>query len=241
MKLGVQMTPAPLPPAFEHYVNMHGVLDFAVFDDAQGTAEEQVSAIGSLMSKGDFNAEALRRLGNRIIDEATFFGDWFNPTNGRLIKCGSWDVSPETPYMSDWRQRTNVVEGSKDFPARDASAKQRWRIENPELLTLEGLKLHGGGAPIPNAGAGGQFAYAFMAPPYSLRGTPNEVQSAFDQIREFILPAGETAVIRDWCSSDLVQVSDYFIPGLEWWGAFLFTIHIPATGRLSAIAGSTSD
>lgn len=90
-------------------------------------------------------------------------------------------------------------------------------------------------------GEGGQFAYAFSNPPYKLLARPTEVQDLFDEITRFIVPADQHTTILDWTSTRLPDSSGYFASGMEWWGAFLFTNHRPATGRLTAIAASTSD
>jgi hypothetical protein len=94
---------------------------------------------------------------------------------------------------------------------------------------------------IPQAEEGGEFAYAFSWTPYGLRAQPCEVQEVFDAITAFILPAGLDHTILDWSSPRLPEVSRYFEPGMEWWGVFLFTIHVPALQRLTVIAGSTTD
>jgi hypothetical protein len=39
----------------------------------------------------------------------------------------------------------------------------------------------------------------------------------------------------------LPEASKFFAAGMEWWGVFLFTINVPSIGRLTVIAGSTSD
>ncbi len=57
----------------------------------------------------------------------------------------------------------------------------------------------------------------------------------------FLLPPGEATVISDWDSCQLGEVSAYFEDGLEWWGAFLFTIYQAGTGRLLVIAASATD
>ena len=98
-----------------------------------------------------------------------------------------------------------------------------------------------GAAPGIDPGSGGQFAYAFSNPPYGLRARGSEVQALFEEIRDFILPPDERSEILDWTSPRLPEVSAYFSMGIDWWGVFLFTIHVPATGRLTAIAGSTTD
>lgn len=94
---------------------------------------------------------------------------------------------------------------------------------------------------IPEPGAGGELAYAFAFPPYPLDARPAEIQSLFDDLRHAILPAHGEATILDWSSPRLPEVSAYFEPGMEWWGVFLFSIHIPAIRRLTIIAGSTTD
>jgi hypothetical protein len=67
------------------------------------------------------------------------------------------------------------------------------------------------------------------------------VQAVFEEIRDFILPPLKSSEILDWTSRELPEVSDYFVDGMEWWGAFLFSIHIPALQRLTIIAGSSTD
>lgn len=201
-----------LPPAFNRYDKMLGVLDFAVFDDATGTEEEILSVIPqTLRHSNSFDAEALRLLGCRRIRERAFFGDWYDLDSGHLLKVGGW---------------------------RTADGRE---LENPKLKKLDGVKIMSGAAPCPDAGAGGQFAYAFSCPPYGLKGRPSEVQANFDEIRDFLLPPGQRSEICDWSSPQLPEVSDYFAAGMEWWGVFLFSIYIPQIERLTIVAGSTTD
>lgn len=148
--------------------------------------------------------------------ERVFFGDWFDPVDRSLIRLGDWDT----------------LDGQ--------------RLHNPKLKNLTGKgygrgeKMSGGGRGIV-AGEGGQFAYAFSNPPYPLRARPSEVQELFDDITAFIIPSDQQATILDWTSPRLPEASDYFVSGMEWWGAFLFTVHVPLLARLTAIAASTSD
>lgn len=201
-----------LPPAFKRYDKMLGVLDFAVFDDATGTEEEILSAIPqTLRHSNSFDGEALRLLGCRRIRERAFFGDWYDLDSGHLLKVGGW---------------------------RTADGRE---LENPKLNKLDGVKIMSGAAPCPDAGAGGQFAYAFSCPPYGLKGRPSEVQANFVEIRDFLLPPGQRSEICDWSSPRLPEVSDYFAAGMEWWGVFLFSIYIPQIERLTIVAGSTTD
>lgn len=87
----------------------------------------------------------------------------------------------------------------------------------------------------------GQFAYAFSQPPYPLHAPPEAVQDLFDSLRMVLLPPWQPATILDWSHPSLPEVSAYFEDGAEWWGMFLFTIHLPVTGRLVVIAGSATD
>ncbi|HEX8654378.1 MAG TPA: hypothetical protein VF693_04045 [Allosphingosinicella sp.] len=197
-----------LPPAFKRHRKMGGVLDFAIFEDADGGEEEILSAISAAYG---FDTEKLRTLGSRQINDRAFFGDWYDRETGSLIQRGSW-----------------------------ATADGR-KLENPPLKTTEGMQLVSGAAPCPEAGSGGQFAYAFLSPPYPIRARPREVQAAFEEIRDFILPPLHWHEILDWTSPRLGEVSDYFRMGMEWWGVFLFSIHVPALRRLTIIVGSATD
>lgn len=131
----------------------------------------------------------------------------------------------------------------------------RYELETHSLLTDEFLsgaptrrrfreigdaRANSGGS-IPEAGAGGQFAFAFVAPPYTLTGTANEIQNLFDKIMHFILPTGVGHEILDWTSADLPKASPYFEDGMEWWGVFLFTLYVPEYRRLTVAWASTTD
>lgn len=203
---------AKLPPAFKRFGRIGGVLDFTIFEGAEGGDEQILEAMGLALPHGKrFEPERLRALGYRRIDERAFFGGWHDRRSGRLLRRGDYDTD----------------DGRK--------------LKDPELVTLDRVKIMSGAAPVPDAGAGGQFAYAFSHPPYPLRARPSEVQALFDEIREFILPRLQWSEILDWTSPRLPEVSDYFDAGMEWWGVFLFSIHVPAIQRLTIIAGSTTD
>lgn len=203
---------AKLPPAFKRYTKMFGALNFAVFDRADGTEEEVLFAIAKALPDAcNLDAKKLRSLGFRRIGERKFFGDWYDPENGMLLKIGNY----------------KTADGSN--------------LENPVLKTLDRVKITSGTSTCPDAGIGGQFAYAFSTPPYGLKGRPSEVQTIFEEIRDFILPPVHEAQIWDWSSPQLPEVSAYFSSGMEWWGVFLFSIHIPAIQRLTIVAGSTTD
>ncbi|MGF7150494.1 hypothetical protein FHS96_004152 [Sphingomonas zeicaulis] len=199
------------PASIERYQAIGGVLDIMLFEEAEGNEDEILDAIGLTLDAPDYRREVLRAIGGRRIDEATLFGSWFDPATGRLVARGS---------------RT-LADGRK--------------LENASLGALDGLDVSGGSYDIPEAGSGGELAYAFAITPYGLRASPGEIQSLFDDLRPAILPAHSEATILDWSSPRLPEVWDYFEAGMEWWGVFLFSIHIPETRRLTIIAGSDTD
>ncbi|WP_294334302.1 hypothetical protein [uncultured Sphingomonas sp.] len=200
-----------IPPAFNLYDKI-GVMDFAIFENAGGTEQEIVAAIPqTLRHARTFDEARLRALGCRPIDRRAFFGDWYDLESGTLLKAGSY----------------RTADGSV--------------LHNPKLTRLDGVEIMSGATPIPEAGAGGQFAYAFSNSVFGFEGKPSEFQSFFEEIRDFILPEGERSEILDWASPNLPDVSDYFTDGMEWWGVFLFSIHVPKLRQLTIIAGSTTD
>ena len=199
-----------LPPAFERFDKMLGVLDFAVFENAGGTEKEVLSAVPqALRHFHRFDAGKLRALGSRRITEKAFFGDWYDPDSGNLLRLG----------------RYKTADG--------------WQLTDPVLSSLDGVKIISGASACPETD--GQFAYAFSSPPYPLDARPGEVQAVFEEIRDFILPPHRASEILDWSDMRLPEVSDYFDDGAEWWGVFLFSVHIPSMRRLTIIAGSATD
>jgi len=68
----------------------------------------------------------------------------------------------------------------------------------------------------------GQFARAFLDPPYGLHAKPqpDEVQAVFGEIRDFALPPKQHCEIDDWSNERLPEVYDYFEPAMEWWGVY---------------------
>jgi len=90
-------------------------------------------------------------------------------------------------------------------------------------------------------GTGGNSAYAFLEPPYSLQASEGEIQALYAEITSFILPRDTAHEIRDWSSPDLPEVHPYFELGAEWWGIYLLTIWRPDDRTLVVIMASTSD
>jgi hypothetical protein len=153
----------------------------------------------------------LKSLGYRSIDKRTFFGDWYDAESGALMRLG----------------RLETRDGQE--------------LIDPKFNELVGVEIVAEGSVLPEAGAGGQFAYAFSWTPYGLRTHLAEVQQLFIEITNFILPPDVEHQILDWSNPRLPEVSKFFAAGMEWWGVFLFTVYLPQIKRMTVIAGSTTD
>lgn len=162
-----------LPPAFARYAQAGGVIEFHVFSDVAGDEEVVLAAIAHVLPGAD--TARLRELGARVISSDIFFGDWHDPTTGRLV--------------SRRRAITSPADGDR-------------------LVVIE--------IPSPNPGSDGNFAFAFLEPPYSLQASEGEMQALYAEITSFILPRDTAHEIRDWSSPDLPEVHPYFGSGAEW-------------------------
>lgn len=197
---------------FKPFAKMGGVLGFAVFDGAANDEVDARAAIhDTLLPFGRVDDGELNALHPRRLNEAQFFGDWYDPSSGDLV----------------WNGSVTVTDGR--------------HLTRPTFRALDGVKVRSSGSSIPDMGEGGQFAYAFANPPYGLTGSRGRVQAVFDSVRHTLLPSGHACTITDWTSPDLDKVSAYFTPGKEWWGVFLFTVRDATTGRLTVIIGSATD
>ena len=199
------------PASIRRYHKIGGVLDFAAFEDSAGTEDEILSAV----------PHALR--GHRAFDPE------------KLRRLGGRRISERT-FFGDWYDHD-----SGDLLRLGSHVGAGRIFENPRLRDIDGIDFVNSGSPLPEPGAGGDFAYAFSQTPHGLRARPREVQALFDAVVGFILPERLERSIVDWTSPLLPEVSDYFDDGMEWWGVFLFSIHVPALGRLTIVAGSTTD
>src|SRR5262249_19794836 len=81
------------------------------------------------------------------------------------------------------------------------------------------------------------YWYAFSNPPYPLRSGGEPAENLFRRVNELLF--GELArwSIRRW-STDW---SDYFTYGLDWWGAFLWTLVREDGARALWVGASTTD
>lgn len=143
--------------------------------------------------------------------------------------------SASKDFFGDWydvERRRLVMRGS-------VTLDDGRRLENPDFAVADAVRS--GGFPLPDPGAGGNFAYAFAWPPYGLKLPGAEIQSLFKAVVTVILPEWHEHEIRDWAHPQLPSLSEYFRDGMEWWGVFLFTIHTRALNRTTVIAGSATD
>jgi hypothetical protein len=201
-----------LPAAFGRLREVGSVVEFGVFEDVESAQDGVGCAIrATLPPISSFNSAKLEEISGRPIQKSEFFGDWLDAATGELIKIGKW-------------QTADGLE-----------------LADPTILSLEGARLIGGAFTLPEPGAGGQFAFAVTHPPYPLQASRSEVQNLFEEVCAFLFPTGQRAEISDWSSPKLPELSDYFSDGMEWWGAFLFTIYLPDLKRLSVIAASATD
>lgn len=184
-----------------------------LFAAFDGAEESEAAAVNAIgaLLNGDLDVEKLRAIGHRKLTETEFLGAHCEAGSRTIVQRGSWETG-------DGR-----------------------RLVDPPLKKLDGVGIRSGGYGMADPGEGGQFARAFAFPPYGLDARPGEIQSLFDEILDFLLPPGTESHILDWTSPRLGEVSPWFDAGMEWWGVFLFTIHQPPSGRLIAMAASTTD
>jgi hypothetical protein len=82
------------------------------------------------------------------------------------------------------------------------------------------------------------YKTAFFHPPHGLGGTNEERAALFANINRRVLgTAPESAEIFSWAT----DWSNYFDAGLEWWGAFFWTVRASGSSRFVAIGVSATD
>ena len=211
----------PDPPCLARYAAMGGVLDIARFGACDGSDAELREAIAATVAAAwptdpGIDRDRLAALPCRPLTREVFLGDWADRRTGDLVHRG-------TQTMTDGRTLHHPT-----YRALDA-------------LEQRGITSRGSSSQGVELWAGGEFAYAFAQPPYTLRAPFGAIQALFEEMVAMILPPGQSWSILDWGSEALPAISAYFQDGLEWWGVFLFTVHVPAERLLTVIAGSTTD
>ena len=217
----------PSPPAVARLEAAGGVLDYSFFAAPSADLACVREAISRhIMEPGNagpawrpwFKDEVLDELPRRVIDAKAFFGDWYDFDRKTLVLFGRGYLHGRVRENPTYAEL--IASGAKSLLASKANVF---------------------GSTPPDIGRGGQYAYAFTQPPHGLGLGFADEQALFDEIADLIMPPGEEIIITDWSSEQLGRLSNYFKAGLEWWGVFLFTIHVPRLGRLAVISASTTD
>jgi hypothetical protein len=130
--------------------------------------------------------------------------------------------------------KSEIITTDQFFKALDTSAG---RLESPgvyflyraeQLKTLKGF----------STSSSGSYLKAFCDPPYGLRLTPGDAQAIFDTITWNLFdPYEDDLEIVRW-SDDW---SNFFEAGLEWWGAYWWTVVNRTKGLVIVVAASTTD
>jgi hypothetical protein len=84
---------------------------------------------------------------------------------------------------------------------------------------------------------GGGYLMAFSDPPYGLQLGADDAQALFETIRDYFFPETADLEIRSFTT----DWSNYFRAGLEWWGAYWWTVLNRARGIITVIAASSTD
>jgi hypothetical protein len=112
------MLPLQLPQMFNEFAEVGGVLEFGVFENAQGEREEVLEAIAATIAGID--KEALVRLGARQVDRSAFFGDWCD-SETKLINRGRVTTADGrvliNPFLVDLEGLPIVTAGATPPPS----------------------------------------------------------------------------------------------------------------------------
>ena len=110
---------------------------------------------------------------------------------------------------------------------------------NPELFSLKFSSSEGAEGKTPG------YAYTLLEPPHGLseqwpqrrKLAPAEVKTQFSFLCDVLFGNLDTLDIFDWPT----DCSNYFEPGLEWWGSSFWTVHAPQKNWIVSILASTTD
>jgi hypothetical protein len=110
------------------------------------------------------------------------------------------------------------------FPERATSHSVSW------------AEFSDGGDYPPPRGAG--YRDLFLKPPYGLQVSDDDAKLLFEKSLRAMIPSISHPIrILAWS----VDWADYFQPGLEWWGAALWTITTDYGATITAIVASSTD
>ena len=78
-----------------------------------------------------------------------------------------------------------------------------------------------------------EYAYAFLEPPYSCTCSARD----WNRVNTLLFPEPNRAEIYSWSTN----WSNYFDDGLEWWGAYYWTVFNPGRDTFVVVAASATD
>ena len=121
-----------LPAAISRFDDLGGVVEFAIFEDADGAPDAVFDAICA--SVPIENPEALRAIGFRPIDERTFYGDWYDAATDSLLLIGQYTfadgrnlVNPRLRDLGDAR----IHSGASALPEPGAGGGFAYAFSHP--------------------------------------------------------------------------------------------------------------
>ncbi len=149
-----------------------------------------------------------------------------------FLELPEYDLAP---FYRLWFNRESLNIINPTCIDRDTFYGTCWDIKTKRLIFTNPTIM---GSPGETRG---EYAYAFAFPPHQISLEDHEIENIFDEIDQKIFPQNEEIEILDWASPNLINVSNYFEEGFEYWGAFLFSIYVPSQRKLSIISASTTD
>lgn len=173
-----------------------GVVHYSFFAEAEGNdaaleeaiVQHRAHYLAVKFGTGVLEPAVVPTLPRRRIDRRTFFGEFYDMDRDALLELGA---------------------GTTDDGRRHA---------DPSYDELGRAHIKSWRRHVPDAGSGGNYAYAFAQPTYPLAIPRLEVQALFRRINALILPGGSGEIITDWSSRRLGELSEYFRAGLDYWG-----------------------
>jgi hypothetical protein len=118
-----------------------------------------------------------------------------------------------------------------------AQIPNRWRCQPEQAKALRISWADFLEDNMPDSASSG-YKPLFYDPPYGLRLPKPEIDKLYELSLGYLVPSlSHPLLIHSWS----VDWADYFGPGLEWWGAALWTITTDYGSTITAIAASATD
>jgi len=113
-----------LPQAFYEFERIGGVLEFAVFEDADGDVKSAFAAMASIVK--DIDQAKLLLLGSRPIDDKTFYGEWYRASDDALMFAGTCRLKDGQELVNPTYRELDAIEvrGSASLSPEEGSGGQ---------------------------------------------------------------------------------------------------------------------